>query len=356
MDKKLHKLSQKKIDRREFIKDVSIAGLGLAAGPALLDMSARKSAAQDGMSKVVIASHPDAVTGVRVDTNAAQEMVDACIMNLTGVSDVGGAWESVLPGLSPDDLITIKVNCINSSLATHPQVVDAITEGLIAAGVEPNNIIIWDRTNHELTNCGYKRNTEATGVRCFGTNQGGWGYDKQIKPGGRSTRLSKILTSTDHLINVPVLKDHSIAGATLGMKNHYGSVDNPGALHGGSCNPFIPELNDVSEIKDKTRVTVLDACLGIYRGGPHGQPQFKYNSIIMSEDPVALDYQGWKILDEERKKHGQSLAQPNYIKTAAEMGLGTNDPDKIHVEMVDAKTQAVRAAGKLSTTWGAIKL
>ncbi len=348
--------NKRKIDRREFIRDVSIAGLGLAAGPALLDMSARESSAQAGMSKIVIASHPEAVKGVRVDASIAQEMVDAGIMQFTGQPTTAGAWASVLPNLSPGDLVTIKVNCINSSLPTHPQVVDAIVAGLIAAGVKENNIIIWDRTNHELTNCGYKRNTGNTGVRCFGTNEKGWGYDKQIKLGGRNVRLSKILTSSDHLINVPVLKDHGTAGVTLSMKNHYGSVDNPGSLHGGQCDPFVAELNSIPEVKDKTRVVVLDANLGIYQGGPGGSPQFKYNSVILSQDTVAIDYQGWKILEAERQKHGRALPQAKHIKTAAKMGLGSNNPDEIELEVIDVKTQTVRASGKMKTTWGAVKI
>jgi uncharacterized protein (DUF362 family) len=347
---------QRKMDRREFIKSASIAGLGLTMGPALLDMSARDSSAQVGASKIVIANHPKAVNGVRVDAAAAQEMMDIGIMQLTGQPNTADAWSSVLPGLSPGDLVTIKVNCINSSLASHPQIVDGIVTCLIAAGVKENNIIIWDRTNHELTNCGFKRNTSDTGVRCFGTQEKGWGYDKQVKPGGRNVRLSKILMDSDHLINVPVLKDHGIAGVTLSMKNHYGSIDNPGSLHGGSCNPFVAELNDASEIKDKTRLVVLDACLGIYQGGPGGSPQFRYNSVVMGQDPVAVDSQGWKILEAERKKHGRTFPQPKYIQTAASIGVGTNDPNEIELEMIDVETKAVRAAGKLSTTWGALKI
>ena len=348
--------NQRKMDRREFIRDVSIAGFGLAAGSALLDMSARRSSAQAGMSKVVIANHPDAVKGVRVDAGTAQKMVDSGIMWLTGKATVAGAWASILPGLSPGDLVTIKVNCINSSLPTHPQVVDAIAAGLVAAGMKENDIIIWDRTNHELTRCGYKLNTGNSGVRCFGTNEKGWGYDKRIKPGGMSVRLSEILTSSDHLINVPVLKDHNAAGVTLSMKNHYGSIDNPGILHGGQCDPFIAELNDVPEIKDITRLIVLDACLGIYQGGPDGSPQFSYNSVILGQDPVAVDYQGWKILEAERQNHGRVLPQAKHIETAADMGLGTNDPNEIKLDVIDARTQDVRAPGKLSTTWGAMKI
>jgi uncharacterized protein (DUF362 family) len=283
-------------------------------------------------------------------------MVDAGVMQFTGQPTIPDAWNSVLPNLSPDDLVTIKVNCINRSLPTHPQVVDAITAGLIAAGVKANNIIIWDRTNHELANCGYKRNTGDTGVRCFGTNENGWGYDKQVSTGGRNVRLSKILLDSDHLINVPVLKDHGIAGVTLSMKNHYGSIDNPGTLHGSQCDPFIAELNDIDEIKGKTRLIVLDACLGIYQGGPGGSPQFRYNSVILGQDPVSVDYHGWEILEAERQKHGRALPQAKHIKTAAKMGLGTNDPNEIGLDIVDARAQAVRASGKLKTVWGAIKI
>ena len=347
--------NKRKIDRREFIKDISLAGLGLAVSPALLDLNARKSSAQAGMSKVVIASHSEAVKGVKVNAEIARDLVNSGIMQFTGQTTVGDAWASVLPGLSPGDLVTIKVNCINRSLPSHPEVADAIVTGLMAAGVKENNIIIWDRANHELTGCGYKRNTGKTGVRCFGTDERGWGYDKHVRLAGKSVRLSKILTSSDHIINVPVLKDHGTSGVTLSMKNHYGSVDRPGSLHGGQCDLYIGELNNVPEIRDKTRFVVLDGLLGIYQGGPGGQPQFVYNSVIMSQDPVALDYQGWKILEDERQKHGRALPQPRHIKTAAGLGLGTSDPNNIHVEMLSVSEQAVTAEGKLKTTWGALK-
>ena len=87
-----------------------------------------------------------------------------------------------------------------------------------------------------------------TGIRCLATSDG-IGYDESfaIDVGkSRQVYLSSILTKMcTYLINVPVLKDHSIAGVTLSMKNHYGTIDNPGSLHGPtySCNPYIPALN-----------------------------------------------------------------------------------------------------------------
>ena len=343
------------MNRREFIKNVSIAGLGLAASPSLINLSAGKLSAQEGASRLVIVSHPDSAQGIRVDPDAVKKMVDMGVMQFTGQKNLGDAWLSVLTGFSPNDIVSIKVNCINRSLSSHPEVANAIAEGLIAAGVKENNIIIWDRTNHELTSAGYRYNKSDTGVICFGTNEGGWGYEKPVKVSDRNLRLSKILTISDHIINVPVLKDHGMAGVTISMKNHYGSVDNPGSLHNNQCDPYVGELNKVPEIKDKTRLIVLDAVLGIFSGGPGGQPQFVYNSIILGQDPVAMDYQGWKIIDAERQKRGWSLAKPRHITTAANLGLGTDNPDNIQIEMLDVKEQSVTVSGKFKTTWGSLK-
>lgn len=344
----------KKIDRREFIKDVSLAGLGITLGTSLIGTNISTSSAQ-GASRLVIASHKDAVTGIKINPEIAKKMVDTGIMQYTGQKTVADAWRSILPSLSPNDLVTIKVNCINSSLSSHTSVVDAITSGLIIAGVKDNSIIIWDRTNSELLRSGFRYNTGDTGVRCFGTDERGWGYNKQVKLANQNVKLSKILTSTNHLINVPLLKDHGTSGITASMKNHYGSVDNPGSLHGGQCDPYIAELNNIPEIKEKTRLIVLDGLLGIYTGGPMGSPQFVYNSVIMGQDPVAVDYQAWRILLSECQKHGRNLSLPKHIETARKVGLGTNE--NTNVEVINVEGQfAVENEGKLKTTWGARKL
>jgi len=349
-------MKKRKIDRREFIKEASLAGLGIAVGASLISKTGQGIFAQEG-SKIVIANHPEATTGVRVNAEIVKKIVDTGIMRYTGQNTVASAWASILPSLSPKDIVTIKVNCINSALSTHPELVDAIVTGLISAGVIENNIIIWDRTNHELANAGYRYNTGEAGVRCFGTNERGWGYDKQVRLSNQNVRLSKILMNTTHLINAPVLKDHGTSGITLSMKNHYGSVDNPGALHGGQCDPYIAQLNDVPEIKEKTRIIVLDALLGIFRGGPIAPPQFAYNSVIFGQDPVALDYIGWTILRDERLKNGQGFPLPAHITTANKLGLGTNDPNNIIVEKVDVQNEfSVISSGKKITTWGSRKL
>jgi hypothetical protein len=63
-----------------------------------------------------------------------------------------------------------------------------------------------------------------------------------------------------------------------------------------------------------------------------------YNGIIVGKDPVAIDYTGWQIIEQERKIRGlKSLKdvgrEPKYIATAAnrEHLLGTNNPELIEV-------------------------
>ncbi|MDQ1316416.1 MAG: hypothetical protein QG588_63, partial [Candidatus Poribacteria bacterium] len=151
-----------------------------------------------------------------------------------------------------------------------------------------------------------------------------------------------------------VLKDHSISGVTFSMKNHYGSVDNPGALHGNNCDPYIAELNNTDPIKEKTRLIVMDASFGIYIGGPDGGPQFQYNSLILGQDPVALDYQCLQIINAERQKHSiQAVPNAMHIKTAENLGLGTMNPDEMKV--IQLNVQDVEPEDKKPSTWGEIK-
>jgi uncharacterized protein (DUF362 family) len=222
-------------------------------------------------------------------------------------------------------------------MSTHPDVTNTVVNGLkqmLFGGLffPENNIIIYDRTNYELQSGGYTLNTSGTGLRCFGTNQSGVGYSTQYySVNGSSQRLSSIITDmADYIINLSVLKNHSMSGVTLCLKNHYGTCNGPGQLHGGYCNPYIPALNALSPIKDKQYVNIIDALYGIYAGGPSGGPQFIANKIIMSQDIVATDYWGRELLADNGCA---TTGQATHIDTAAQppYNLGTNDPSQMEV-------------------------
>jgi uncharacterized protein (DUF362 family) len=339
---------KKTLTRREFIRNVT----GIALTPTLLNLNIGNASALENIGKVVIATGESLTNGISVDADVANLLLNTAIKSFTDKDTEVEAWKSIFPSLAKDDVVGIKINTL-FRLCTHQEVVDAIIKNLVAIGVSENNIIIWDKSDSDLRRAGYQINRSGAGVRCFGTEAD---YDDKIyKIGGQSRRLSKILTQTcNHLINVPVLKDHSISGVTFSMKNHYGSVDNPGALHGNNCDPYIADLNNTDPIKEKTRLIVMDASFGIYVGGPDGGPQFQYNSLILGQDPVALDYQCLQIINAERQKHGvQAVPNATHIRTAENLGLGTMNPDEMKV--IQLNVQDVESEGKRPSTWGEMK-
>jgi uncharacterized protein (DUF362 family) len=323
----------KGIDRRAFLKIASITG---AAGLIHPEKVLSGLASQD-LSRVVLIEDKSATVGLSIDGGVVQSMVNCGIMNLARESHVGKAWKALLPGVTESSTIAIKVNCINSSMPTHPQVAYAVANSLtqMEFGGLPfpdNNIIIFDRTSGELSSSGYTLNTSATGIRCFGTNDSGAGYSSETySVNGVTQRLSKIVTEmADYLINVSVLKNHGIAGATMCLKNHYGTCNSPGSIHGAACDPYIAALNALPPIKDKQKVNICDALFGIYSGGPSGSPQFTADMLIMSKDIVAVDYQATIILEDNGCT---TIPTAHHITTAAgpPYNLGTNNPARMDI-------------------------
>jgi len=71
-------------------------------------------------------------------------MVDRLVIAATGQPDVARAWASLV---SPNDKIGIKISAAGGELfTTHHDVVDAIVDGLVAAGHPRASIIVWDRS------------------------------------------------------------------------------------------------------------------------------------------------------------------------------------------------------------------
>jgi hypothetical protein len=275
-------------------------------------------------------------------------MVDESIKTLTGLPDVGEAWKTVFPGISETSIIGIKVNCINSSLPTHRQVVEAVISGLARMDCSgtpfpANNVIVWDRTDSELTACGYTiyDGADPSRYRCFGSSHAGIGYDTTVSlnVNGVSSRPSKILSQmSDYLIDAAVLKTHSQGTVTLTMKNHYGSVQNPGSLqHSSGCSPAIPSLNqqirDVIVPSNIQKLFITDGLFGLYSGGPGGVPNFNRKLIIMSRDPVACDAQGQNVINAERQLHGLGALDAAQITAAAQppYSLGTTDINLLEI-------------------------
>lgn len=337
----------KHISRREFLKYLGAGTISLMAKPKIpLSLTDRFLPA----STVIQCFDENATSGSSIDESVVQIMMDESIKTLTGINDVGEAWKSLFPGITESSVIGIKVNCINQALPGHPIVVNCIVNGLTqmvvgAGNFMRNNVIIWDRTDYELNLCGYTiyDGSDADTVRCFGTSHSGEYYDSAspLTVAGYTILPSSILSQRcDFLIDCAAFKNHDRAQVTLCMKNHYGSINHPGSLHGGYCSPGIPSLNqqirDVITPHSIQKIFILDALFGSIRYGPGGSADCNPKKLLMSFDPVACDYRGWQLINEERLAHGWGqIAWPiHHIQTAtqAPYNLGTTDVNLVEID------------------------
>jgi uncharacterized protein (DUF362 family) len=264
------------------------------------------------------------------------KLLDRAMQALFDRDHPAEAWRKLV---RPGETVGLKVNTLGGrGISTNPQLVEAVCERLQEAGVKAGDIVIWDRDSEELERAGFHLSTDGNRVQCYGTDRAG--YEEELAAyGSVGSRLSKILTQRSNvLINLPVLKDHDGAGVTIALKNMYGAIHNPNKYHPNGCNPYIADLNMLPEIRTRMRLTVCDATTAMYEGGPAFKPEFswKHNALLVSQDPVALDYTGWQIVERKRAEMGLKTLEaeeraPRYIATAADAqhGLGTNDPRRI---------------------------
>ena len=327
------------ISRRAFLKTAVAAGLLAGCSPdqqgaSTLDTTPAPTSGPipAAPGRVVRARHAEVWDGDALVPDALGQMLDASVLTLTGLEDAPGAWAALF---QPEERIAIKVNSIRGShVWTHVPLVVAVAERLQQAGIPPEQITIFDRRTAELNRAGFPINPNGPGIRCYGTEgayTAGWELmDTKI-------RLSEIVLDCDALINVPVLKSHTISGITFGLKNHYGTFDRPSRFHGERISQALGELNALEPIRERTRLIIGDALVVVEPGWASTVPG---DSILASFDPVALDAIGLDIFvtamgqDSPGAKSAISRAAP-WLEHAAGLGLGTDDREQIDLIALD---------------------
>ncbi|KPJ92343.1 MAG: hypothetical protein AMS18_07635 [Gemmatimonas sp. SG8_17] len=121
----------------------------------------------------------------------------------------------------------------------------------------------------------------------------------------------------DRLINMPIVKQHSLTRCTVGMKNLYGIL-------GGRRNRLHQEIDqsivDLAAFVRPT-LTVVDATRVMLRGGPQGGSLDDLSiedTVMCATDQVAADARAVELL-------GLSGRQVGHIALAARSGLGSLD-------------------------------
>jgi uncharacterized protein (DUF362 family) len=282
---------------------------------------------------VAVGRRPGLVTASGgLDPKLLEAALGAAVARAAGEATPVAAMRKLF---KPRDVVGIKVNCLGGrGVSTRPEVALQLAAFLQAAGVAADRIYVWDRTDRELRAAGYTIGA-GPGVRVFGTNED---YEERLVEWGPSaSRFDRVLTNElTAVISCTHLKDHGLAGASLTMKNWYGTIHNPNKLHDDGCAPYVPHLVACPVIHDKLRLNVLDGVVAQCHGGPGRAPRWAwpYGGFLASTDPVAADAIGREVLEERRKEVGlPPLAaegrEPRYIADAARLGLGVADLGRI---------------------------
>jgi uncharacterized protein (DUF362 family) len=337
-------MNDKDLTRRDFLKAAAAAGAFLAAGPspavrAIRAADEQPAATAKDRSRVVVARSDEIRTSeTELRTEKIKQVLDEAVRRLADKRSARAAWEGLF---GRDEKVTIKVGCLpGERLSTRPEVVQAIVDGVLSAGVKPGNIIVWDRSDRELVSAGFEIRDDANAVKCFGTDHlpAYRSYTREIEYAGDvGSFMSRILSDlTDALISVPVLKDHDLSGVSLSMKNFFGAIHNPNKYHLNRCDPYIGQLMTHRFIRDRLRLVVIDGSLAQSQGGPAYSPKFAWpwNGLIVARDPVAADATGAAIIEADRKARSLPSLEaagrpPLHIETAQKLGVGFADGQRI---------------------------
>ncbi|MBI5678384.1 MAG: DUF362 domain-containing protein, partial [Planctomycetes bacterium] len=139
--------------------------------------------------------------------------------------------------------------------------------------------------------------------------------------------------------NVPVMKDHGIAGVTLCLKNlAFGAVNNTQRFHPTPyfCDPASAEICAHPVLSGKVRLHIVDALQACFDGGPASMKtwtMWNEERLFLGTDPVAIDRIGLEIIDRKRKENNYSsvFQKARHIATAEKKGLGVYDRKNIEL-------------------------
>ena len=316
---------------------------------------------------IVYAVHdPDAIRDYKTKPRVVREMVNRLVLAATSQPDVAKAWATLV---SPDDKIGIKISAAGGELfTTHHDVVDAIVDGLVAAGHPRNSIIVWDRSLGGIKDAGYRSGINGYQLKAIGPRNGYdpkatfsaplmgkliWGdfdyrSDKEIvmlsdtENTSNVSHFSKILSSeVTKIINVPVMsisETNGIAGciynATIPNFDNWRRFAQ-GSRFGAES---LAEIYSNPLIAKKVVFNLMDGLLAQYAGGPQPQPNYALHhaTLYASKDPVALDAIALRNLEQWRARAslppiGSTAA---YVDFASQLNLGNSAPNRIEIRNI----------------------
>jgi len=319
------------------------------------------------MSMIYVSQDPNAVVLLEENPVVTRHMVDRVVRAATGQADTASAWRTLV---EPTDRVGIKIAAAGGHyFASHHGIVDAILAGLEEAGVPRNHVVVWDREADDLRAAGYTADHGyqlASIPPSKGYDRSAqfsapilgkliWGdtlfAEKQGKLGKRFSESDQLSSSSflanvlskgvTKVINVPVLSDEAgcgVAGAIYNMTvpnldNWRRFVQTEGDGGSGLLDIYADE-----RIGGKVVLTIMDALLAQYAGGPrfNANYAYPYRTIYASKDALALDANAFRLIEGWRKeaKLPSIAGRAEWLQLGEQMGIGHYAENKIILRSV----------------------
>lgn len=308
------------MDRREFLKKAAMAGAaGIGAFHALGGMTA--AAADGARSELIVA-----------EGGEPAQLLQAAL------AAYGGLGQVVKPGKTA----VLKVNFSwydppKRACDTNPDLVAALVRECLKAGAAKVRVIDLAIDNYLmcLESSGIEKAVKAA-AKAMGRSKDVVVQDLNLD-GPKSPRIVQksigVLKDlfvyaealeADCLINVPILKHHSVTRVTGALKNLMGLVAFRMDMHAAGIDRAIVDLARLI----KPHLHIVDAYRILRTNGPQGigGTVSPARQLILAHDPVAADAYGASLLKLE----------PTYLRMAADAGLGIADLGKIKLTRVKA--------------------
>jgi len=277
------------ITRRDFVRHTMGAAV---AAPALAGLGVEAiQPRQPRMSLVTLVRDEKALdAGHDVDAAILGRMLDETIMRMTGERTPRAAWLSLF---KPTD--TIGLVATSHLNPTHPEVVEAVGQRLVEAGVPRGRI-------------------------------------RDAQGGIENARACTALLA------LPALKAHWLVGLGTVLKNYITFSGRPSHYHDQN-NVNLGEIWTLPDVKGKTRLVLVDALRPLCDKGPQPDPRYlwDYKGLMAGTDPVAVETIALHIIMEKRRAlRGEPwpLSPPPLSVAAADekFHLGTSRMEEIKVQ------------------------
>ena len=187
----------------------------------------------------------------------------------------------------------------------------------------------WCETFNAYKTLGYAELAEKYGVRFVDLNKDEFEVRKERNALFLKEFEFPLTLKNSYLISVPVLKEHSITGVTLSLKNMLGATlaEKARIAKKGRFHRKLDESMVDVNLYLKPSFAVIDGRVAGF-GGELGSRPREVGVMIFSEDLVAAD----SIAATYLRKHPSNI---KHLQLAEKQGLGTANLNEIDVIQID---------------------